>query len=77
MRAALGWAVAPGSLANFFTACPPVQDVGTFLQWLRARGVKLRDCTSFGLPGHVRLGVLPPQSQRALEVSWRLYKESQ
>ncbi|POR11796.1 aminotransferase class I/II-fold pyridoxal phosphate-dependent enzyme [Diaphorobacter sp. LR2014-1] len=75
--AALGWAVAPGSLANFFTACPPVQDVGTFLQWLRARGVKLRDCTSFGLPGHVRLGVLPPQSQRALEVSWRLYKESQ
>ena len=33
---------------------------------LRATGIKLRDTTSFGLPGHWRLGVLPPKAQRAL-----------
>jgi histidinol-phosphate aminotransferase len=37
---------------------------------LRADGIKLRDCASFGLPGHVRLGVLPPQSQQALKEAW-------
>ena len=75
--AALGWAVVPGSLANFFTARVPEQDLTARLHWLRGRGIKLRDCASFGLPGHVRLGVLPPQAQQALGVSWRLYKESQ
>ena len=38
---------------------------------LRAQGIKLRDCTSFGLPGAVRLGVLPPASQDALRVSFQ------
>ena len=68
----LGWSVLPGSLANFFTARLPVQAsaVATLLQHLRAQGVKLRDCASFGLPGHVRLGVLPPASQHALRVAW-------
>jgi histidinol-phosphate aminotransferase len=33
---------------------------------LRTQGIKLRDATSFGLPGWVRLGVLPPQAQDAL-----------
>ena len=37
---------------------------------LRAHGIKLRDTTSFGLPGCVRLGVLPPASQQALEQTW-------
>ena len=37
---------------------------------LRAQGIKLRDCASFGLPGTVRLGVLPPASQAALERAW-------
>ncbi len=32
--------------------------------------LKLRDCASFGLPGHVRLGVLLPQSQAALKRAW-------
>lgn len=59
----LGWAVLPGSLANFFTARPPLEPP---LALLRAQGIKLRDCASFGLPGHVRLGVLPPASQQAL-----------
>jgi histidinol-phosphate aminotransferase len=33
-------------------------------------GVKLRDTASFSLPGHVRLGVLPPASQSALRRAW-------
>lgn len=67
---ALGWAVVPGSLANYFTARLPVADVPAVLQALRGRGVKLRDCASFGLPGHVRLGVLAPVSQQALHEAW-------
>lgn len=35
---------------------------------LRQQGIKLRDTTSFGLPGWFRLGVRPPESQQAL---WR------
>jgi len=69
----MGWAVLPGSLANFFTARPPVQDLPALLQALRAQGIKLRDCASFGLPGHVRLGVLAPEAQQALALSWRQF----
>lgn len=42
---------------------------------LRAQGLKLRDATSFGLPGHVRLGVLPPQAQDALQAAWLHVRE--
>lgn len=60
---ALGWAV-QASDANFFVAdaqlSPEERDA------LRRRGIRLRDCTSFGLPGHVRLAVRPPASQDAL-----------
>ena len=69
----LGWAVLPGSLANFFTARPPVRDLPALLLALRTRGIKLRDCASFGLTGHVRLGVLGPTAQRALAAAWRQY----
>lgn len=59
---ALGWTCLP-SETNFFCAQPPqALDMAT----LRAAGIKLRDCTSFGLPGHVRVGVLPPEAQDAL-----------
>lgn len=40
----------------------------TQLAMLRQQGIKLRDATSFGLPGWFRLGVRPPESQQAL---WR------
>ncbi len=54
----MGWTVSPSD-ANFFLATG-VRDPG-------ARGdVRLRDCTSFGLPGHWRLSVQPPGSQAAL-----------
>ncbi|AVO47904.1 aminotransferase [Melaminivora suipulveris] len=66
----LGWHVVPGSLANFFTARLPPDAPADLLPALRAHGIKLRDCSSFGLPGHVRLGVLPPASQQALRTAW-------
>ena len=60
-----GWRCLP-STANFFCAQPGATDVPQLLQRLRAQGIKLRDATSFGLSGHVRLGVLPPEAQDAL-----------
>lgn len=68
--AALGWEVLPGSQANYFCAQPPVAALPELLRHLRAQGVKLRDCASFGLPGVVRLGVLAPASQDALRQAW-------
>ena len=61
-----GWTLLPSD-ANFFCARPPVDDLAAELHRLRTHhGIKLRDAASFGLPGHVRLGVLPPEAQRAL-----------
>ena len=68
--AKLGWQVVPGHQANYFVARLPVGDISEPLAAMRAQGVKLRDCASFGLPGHVRLGVLPPVSQAALARAW-------
>jgi histidinol-phosphate aminotransferase len=59
----LGWRVAP-SQANFFCAQPPQPlDLAHLRQ---VHGIKLRDASSFGLPGQMRLGVLPPASQDVL-----------
>jgi len=69
----LGWQVLPGHQANYFVARMPISEtvLARRLEQLRAQGIKLRDCASFGLPGHVRLGVLPPASQAALERAWK------
>jgi histidinol-phosphate aminotransferase len=71
----MGWKVQPGSLANYFCALPDgCSQAIAFLRMLaglRAAGIKLRDCASFGLSGHLRLGVLPPASQDALVTAWR------
>ncbi len=57
-----GWLCLP-SEANYFCARAPFPvDAAA----LRARGIKLRDTTSLGLPAHWRLGVLPPDAQAAL-----------
>ena len=61
--ASLGWEAMP-SHANFFV-CRWGYGASALRQ-LRGQGIKLRDCASFGLPGHVRLGVLCPASQNAL-----------
>ena len=38
---------------------------------LRTLGLKLRDCSSMGLPGWVRVSVQAPPSQQALSQLWR------
>ncbi|MDD2179615.1 aminotransferase [Acidovorax sp. D2M1] len=67
----LGWAVHAGSLANYFCARPATATLQSDLAALRASGIKLRDATSFGLPGTVRLGVLAPAAQDALQAAWQ------
>ena len=69
----LGWQCLPGD-ANFFCTQPALPEglsLPQALAALRAHGIKLRDTTSFGLPGHVRLGVLPPAAQDALHNAWQ------
>lgn len=68
--ARMGWEVMDGSLANYLLARPPVVDLPQALLRLRKAGIKLRDCSSFGLPGWVRLGVQTPEAQDALEAAW-------
>jgi histidinol-phosphate aminotransferase len=58
----LGWSCLP-SHANFFCARPP-EPIDP--DALRSQGIKLRDATSFGLPGYWRLSVQPPVAQQAL-----------
>ena len=64
--AELGWSCAE-SVTPFFVVN------GFDAQWLprlREQGVKLRDTTDMGLPGHVRLSVQAPQAQQALRAAW-------
>jgi histidinol-phosphate aminotransferase len=68
----LGWTCQP-SVTNFFCAAPNLADDVTLehaLTALRQQGIKLRDTTSFGLPGQVRLSVQPPAAQDALQQAW-------
>lgn len=69
----LGWTCLPSD-ANFFCARLALPDgltLASALARLRKQGIQLRDTTSFGLPGQVRLGVLPPAAQDALVAAWR------
>ncbi|MDB5889885.1 MAG: aminotransferase [Polaromonas sp.] len=69
---AMRWHCLPSD-ANFYVA-RPVLPVG--LAWadawarLRTGGIKLRDTASFGLPGHLRIAVQPPEVQDALCQAW-------
>jgi len=68
----MGWTCLP-SQANFYVARPSLPaglSLAQALGGLRAEGFKLRDTTSFGLPGHVRLSVQPPTVQFALQKAW-------
>ena len=75
----LGWPCWPSD-ANFFCTQPAVPSGMTLAQALgelRTAGIKLRDTTSFHLPGLVRVGVLSPTAQLALKAAWlRLLKDS-
>lgn len=69
----LGWDCLP-SEANFFCARPALPasvSLQQALAALRAQGIKLRDTASFGLPGQVRLSVMPPAAQDALHNAWQ------
>ena len=66
---ALGWVQDP-SVTPFYTVRWPGRDVAATLAGLRARGVKLRDTTAMGLPGAVRVRVMPPDAQSALRQAW-------
>ncbi|HEY8907869.1 MAG TPA: aminotransferase class I/II-fold pyridoxal phosphate-dependent enzyme [Rhodoferax sp.] len=78
MLGELGWTCLPSD-ANFFCARPAQLQSGkaddAAARWtaelanLRRAGIKLRDTASFGLPGHARLGVLPPTAQEALRAT--------
>ncbi|SFM46331.1 aminotransferase class I/II-fold pyridoxal phosphate-dependent enzyme [Variovorax sp. OV329] len=64
----LGWHCLPSD-SNFFCAQPPTdpREQSALLQQLRElHGIQLRDTASMGLPGFVRMAVLPPASQAAL-----------
>ena len=67
---ALGWTQRP-SVTPFWLARPCDSGLPARLAALRERGIKLRDATSFGLPGWVRLSVQPPPAQQALLDAWR------
>jgi histidinol-phosphate aminotransferase len=80
----LGWTCLPSD-TPFFCARPSAADgamtpaeqenkllrLSADLEQLRAAGIKLRDATSFGLPGHVRVSVQPPVAQDALKMAWQ------
>lgn len=74
------WTCLPSD-ANFFCVKPLLPEgmaLEEALATLRAQGIKLRDTTSFGLPGHVRVSVQPPAAQDALHNAWQqLNKVSQ
>lgn len=67
MLQALGWTCLPSD-TPFFCARP---EHAPDLNRLRSAGIKLRDTTSFGLPGHVRISVQPPAAQDALKMAWQ------
>jgi histidinol-phosphate aminotransferase len=78
MLESLGWICLPSD-TNFFGARPfgdtveaPAECWDAALTCLRGQGIKLRDARSFGLPGHVRVGVLSPMAQDALARTWSL-----
>ncbi|MES2510502.1 MAG: aminotransferase class I/II-fold pyridoxal phosphate-dependent enzyme [Pseudomonadota bacterium] len=70
---AMGWRC-EASHANFFCARPSLpsgMSLESALTQLRSHGVKLRDTTSFGLPGMVRLSVQSTEAQDALRNAWQ------
>jgi histidinol-phosphate aminotransferase len=65
MCAQTGWD-SLASETNFFCAKPsPLLPINQ----LRSAGIKLRDCSTFRLPGYFRLSVQPPVAQNALYVA--------
>lgn len=72
-----GWQVQPSDANFLVAACADWAGAGgrlniqNTLTSLRAQGIKLRDCASFGLPGQLRMAVVPPTVQDALMTALR------
>lgn len=67
--ATMGFDQIDGGVANFWLAALPSPWHGVpepLLEGLRALGIKLRDASSFGLPGLVRVSVQSPEAVDAL-----------
>ena len=64
---ALGW-VQHASVTPFWLVRPPEPGdvIARHLTGLRNQGIKLRDATSLGCPGWLRISVQPPEAQQAL-----------
>ena len=76
--AALGFDQIDGGVTNFWLAAlpPPWQSAPEpLLAGLRAMGVKLRDASSFGLPGLVRISVQAPAAVDALAAALRTFTD--
>jgi histidinol-phosphate aminotransferase len=69
----LGWTHLPSDTPYFCALPPEGVAVPALCDALRTKGIKLRHAASFGLPGHVRLAVLPPPSQQALGEALRAW----
>lgn len=70
---AWGWNCLPSD-ASFFCAMPALtqgMSLPQALTGLRKHGIKLRDATSFGLPGQLRISVQAPAAQDALHNAWQ------
>ncbi len=69
---ALGWRQ-QASVTPFWLVRPPQQGdvLAQRLIRLRERGIKLRDATSLGCPGWLRVSVQSPEAQQALVDAWR------
>jgi histidinol-phosphate aminotransferase len=65
--AELGWVCLDSVTPFYLMQWPDIH----LLPRLRTLGVKLRDTSTMGLPGHVRLSVQSPQAQHALRDAWR------
>ena len=75
LRAALAgrlapWAGAPEQAGGPFLLYRS-EDAAALVTRLRARGVVVRGCASFGLPRHIRLGVRGEAEQELLVHAWR------
>ena len=54
------------SAAHFFLMRVPNNDGGAFRHALLKRGILVRDCASFGLPGFVRIATRRPEENERL-----------
>lgn len=72
MQQEFGWRCESSVVPFYIARCPGNDDsLARLLPALRGHGIKLRDTTSFGLPGQVRISVQTPSAQDAFAAAWQ------